>query len=461
MPRWHALTAVALVTLALTASAFAKDDEDEDKPADPDTAESTLSEKTLKLLPQPFEKVGVKFAVTYVGETLANLTGGIRQGAIYEGRFNFAVDVDFEKLTQQRGLSFHANVFQIHGQGLSRDYVGNLLIVSGIEAQSTTRLYEAWFEQKFAGDRVSVRAGQLAADAEFINSSYAGIFINATFGWPAITALDLPSGGPAPPLAAPGVRLRVKLSDQLTFLAAIFNGDPAGPGSDDPQSRNRYGLNFRVTDPPFGISELQLSYGGGKGSAVLPGSVKLGAWGHAGAFADQRLSSNGLSLADPAASASAAQHRGDFGVYGVFEQSLYQFGSKERDIGVFARVSASPSDRNLVDLYADGGLTFNGPFDARPDDKFGLSAAVARISPVARALDQDYALFTGIPRAIRDYEAVFAATYWANIRDGWVIHPSVQYVRHPGGGALNAALPNGGTPLQDAVVLVLRSIVKF
>jgi len=461
MRRWRGLIATLLVALSFTANAFAKDDDEEQKPVDPDTAESTLSEKTLKLLPQPFEKIGVKFAVTYVNETLANLTGGLRQGAIYEGRFNFAVDVDFEKLAQQRGLSFHANVFQIHGQGLSRDYVGNLLVVSGIEAQSTTRLYEAWFEQKFAGDRVALRAGQLAADAEFINASYAGIFINSTFGWPAMMALDLPSGGPAPPLATPGARLRVKLSDHVTFLAAIFNGDPAGPGSDEAQSRNRYGLNFRVTDPPFGISELQYSYGGGKHATVLPGTVKLGVWGHAGSFADQRISANGLSLADPAASAVAAQHRGNFGAYGVFEQALYQFGANDRDIGLFARVSASPSDRNLVDLYADGGLTFNGPFDARPDDKFGLSAAFARISPAARALDQDYALFTGLPRAIRDYEAVFAATYWANIRDGWVIHPSVQYVLHPGGGAFNPALPSGGTPLKDAIVLALRSITKF
>src|SRR5947209_7969093 len=102
--------ATALVALTLAAGAYAKDPDEDQKPADPDTAESTLSEKTLKLLPQPFEKQGVKFAVTYVGETLANLTGGVRQGAIYEGRFNFAVDVDFEKLAQQRGLSFHANV---------------------------------------------------------------------------------------------------------------------------------------------------------------------------------------------------------------------------------------------------------------------------------------------------------------------------------------------------------------
>ena len=31
----------------------------------------------------------------------------------------------------------------------------------------------------------------------------------------------------------------------LRFLAGVFNGDAAGPGTDDPQSRDRYGVNFK------------------------------------------------------------------------------------------------------------------------------------------------------------------------------------------------------------------------
>jgi hypothetical protein len=36
-----------------------------DKPADPDTGESTVEEKTLGHLPNPLQKYGVKFAATY------------------------------------------------------------------------------------------------------------------------------------------------------------------------------------------------------------------------------------------------------------------------------------------------------------------------------------------------------------------------------------------------------------
>jgi len=43
----------------------------------------------------------------------------LKQGAVYGGRLNLAVDVDLQKLVGPRELTFHANLFQIHGDGLS------------------------------------------------------------------------------------------------------------------------------------------------------------------------------------------------------------------------------------------------------------------------------------------------------------------------------------------------------
>ncbi|MFQ3454856.1 hypothetical protein PMN64_16350 [Bradyrhizobium sp. UFLA01-814] len=83
-------------TLLAAGTAAAQEDKktDEDKPSDPDTGESTVEEKTLGLLPNPLQKYGVKFAATYIGETLGNPSGGLKQGSVYEGRLNLAVDLD-------------------------------------------------------------------------------------------------------------------------------------------------------------------------------------------------------------------------------------------------------------------------------------------------------------------------------------------------------------------------------
>src|SRR5450631_3891732 len=103
---------------------------------------------------------------------------------------------------------------------------------TGVEGLPSTRLYEIWFEQKWE-TALSLRAGQLAADTEFINAKYTDVFTNASLGWPAITSINFPSGGPSPPLAALGARLRANVVDNLTVAAAIFDGDAAGPGPGD------------------------------------------------------------------------------------------------------------------------------------------------------------------------------------------------------------------------------------
>ena len=88
--------------------------------------------------------------------------------------------------------------------------------------------------------------------------------------WPTIAAVNLPSGGAAYPLSTPGVRLKVDPVKDVSLLVAVLNGDPAGPGPGDEQLRNRYGLNFRVQDPPFFIGEAQFQRNTARRTRVLP-----------------------------------------------------------------------------------------------------------------------------------------------------------------------------------------------
>ncbi|MGB8090052.1 MAG: hypothetical protein WCF62_05010, partial [Pseudolabrys sp.] len=70
--RLRVLFTAAITALCMVAvPALAENDKktDDDKPADPDTGESTVEEKTLGLLPNPLQQYGIKFAATYIGET--------------------------------------------------------------------------------------------------------------------------------------------------------------------------------------------------------------------------------------------------------------------------------------------------------------------------------------------------------------------------------------------------------
>jgi porin len=465
MKRWRPIAvwiwACAFVGLS-SAAAFSQET-NEDQPADPDTGESTVAERTLGLLPNPYERLGIKFAATYIGEALGNATGGLEQGATFEGRLNLAIDIDFDKLAGSKGLTAHANIFVIHGDGLSRTNLRNFFVVSGIEALPTVRLYEAYLEQKFFHDKWSIRAGQLAADSEFIASKYTDVFTNASLGWPAITAVNLPAGGPSPPLAAVGARLSAKLNDNVTLLGAIFDGDSAGPGPGDPQQRNRYGLNFRVNDPPLLLGEMQFGWKNIAPDDDRAGALKVGGWHHFGTFNDQRFTADGRSIADPAGSGVGRMLRADDGIYSVIEQKIYGVPkSKDRGIGVFMRTSASPSDRNLIDFYTDAGIDFIGLSDQRPNDKFGVAVGYAHVSKRAQALDRDYASLIGQPDwPVRSSEALFTASYLYEVKPGLNLLPNYQYIVRPGGGATGPGGPNPGIRLRNASVFGLRSVAKF
>ncbi|MDB5649485.1 MAG: Porin [Hyphomicrobiales bacterium] len=295
-----------------------------------------------------------------------------------------------------------------------------------------------------------------------MTSNYAGLFINGTFGWPTLNASGLPSGGPAYPLATPGVRLGLYPTDNVTVLLGLFNGDPAGPGLGDPQNRNRAGLNFRVTDPAFLIGEAQYKYGDPKSPTGLSGVVKVGAWSHLGRFGDGRVGTEGLSLADPLSNGTPASHHGDHGIYGVIDQQVYRLADDPtKGVGIFARASGAPGDHNLVDFYADAGINFTGLVPGRPDDAFGAAVAYTRIGKSFRNYDLDLAAFSGVAFPRRSSEAMLEVTYSAQIVPGWTVQPNFQYIVRPSGGVVDPQDPSGTRILKNAAVFGLRTTLKY
>jgi porin len=334
------------------------------------------------------------------------------------------------------------------------------MLVSGIEALPATRLYEMWIEQSLLDGRLMIKVGQQPSDLEFIDSRYDDVFVNSALGWPGITGVILPSGGPSPPLAVPGIRIKAQLSERITAYFAVFDGDAAPQGPDDPQIKNRNGLLFRVNDPPWFIG--QLKYGFELGAERLAGSITGGAWYHMGTFDDQRRTAQGAALADPQGSGEPANLRRNRGVYAVYEQRLSRSAfDPQKGIGLFARASVSPSDRNLVSLYLDGGVQISGFSEWRPNDKIGLAMTYARISDDARAFDRDLQQFTGLAAPVRDFEAIVEATYLAEARPGTLIQPLFQYVMHPGGGAVDPNDPAKLRRIRDAAVFGVRTTINF
>jgi porin len=407
------------------------------------------------------EDKGIDVGITYVGESLSNLSGGLRRGSTYEGLLDVTVDADLETLVGWNGGKAHVRAFQIHDGGRNAaEFTGSLADPSSIDARPSTRLYTAWLQQDF-GEDASIRVGQLAADDEFLISNTAGGLINGTFGWKTTLSANLPSGGPAYPLATPGMRVQINPSDTVSLLAGVFSGDPAGKNCNgDPQACNNHGTSFSFSGGAFWIGEAQYQVNQDMNAQGLAAAYKIGAWYHSTNFADQHF---GIDPSGATASLAATptpdplNHRGNWGMYGVIDQMLWR--DNLRSASVFLRGGFSPSDRNIVAWYVDGGIGFNGLIPSRPNDTLTFGVGHSRISDDAADLDRDVRFLSGAPFPIRTAETVFELSYIAQLAPWLAFQPDIQYIVKPGGNSPAPGNPTGA--VGNAFLIGARLTIDF
>ena len=112
-----------------------------------------------------------------------------------------------------------------------------------------------------------------------------------------------------------------------------------------------------------------------------------------------------------------------------------------------------PSDRNVIDFYADGGISFLGMIPNRPEDTLAIGIAYTGIS--ADVDTYDLGVLTS---GTVDYEALLEICYTIQLYPRWTLQPDFQYFWRPG-----ANLPNvsGKIPLDNAAVVGARTSIKF
>jgi porin len=386
---------------------------------------------------------GVEVFGGYTVDVFGNTTGGVRRGVTYTGLLTWGLEVDLEKLVGWPGATVHNSWFWISGQDPGETLAGSFLDPSNIGADPTVRMFELWLQQAWWEDRASLRVGQLAADEEFLISEYAELFLNGTFGWPALTAENLPNGGPGYPMATPGVRLALEPLPGARILTAVYQGNVFA------QDVNQHGFRYRL-DGAQGftfLQELQVAWSETHGWSGLPGQVKVGGWAQTGRVADPLVDST---------------NSGNYGLYAVLDQQLWRpgaggevllagggkgksmvnprmEGSDERGLGWFARVGFTPADRNVVNFYFDTGLVWQGPWPGREEDAFGVAFGYAQLTNGAR---EDLREEGGNPVGA---SMVLEATYAAQLTPWLSVQPDVQYIIQPDGaaGADNSFLVGG------------------
>ncbi|MGB8169713.1 MAG: carbohydrate porin [Chthoniobacteraceae bacterium] len=347
-----------------------------------------------------------EFHASYVADILANVSGGQKTGAAYDGLFKLSLQLHLDQVLRRngwKGASLFASALYPHGGGLTNSYTRDLNGVSSIDGYDSLRLNELWLDKSF-GEQASLRAGLLAVDTEFFACDSGSLFLNGCFG--ALPIIEFNFEAPAYPLTSPGVRLALSPADHLTIRGAILSGD-VGTQNGNNQHGGRGVFNSRS-----GV--LFLAEATYQSSGKLPGTFTLGGFYHSGKFTDL---DGGGSRAD------------EGGLYLVIDQALSREPppttsdasvSSKQGLHAFCRLGVTfPDSINVVSHYVEAGLTYDGLLPGRDQDSCGIAFSYTRVNP-------------GSEDTERPYEVLIEATYQVVLNDRLSIQPDLQYIANPG-----------------------------
>jgi len=364
------------------------------------------------------EKHGQEFGFDYMGEFVAVQKNPVgRRRHVYLDNLNLRWTVDLAKAGWARDGTIHLHLIGNSGGDVTGEHldpggigrVGDLQVMSNIEANDTFRVFQFWYEKPFRWGTILLGLDDL--NGEFNCSEYGALFSNSSFG----IGPDMTMNAPLSifNVTSPAIRFQYKFFDRLMLQAAIFDGDPGDPDV------NRTGLQTRITHKEgfFHIFELKLDEP--LGWKDHPGSMRGGRWHHTGRFDD---------LMNVDAAGDPLRRRHNWGGYVVADQKLFnERRDPEQGLGVFVQAGGlTPRDRSLVERYVGAGFNYTGLVPGRPKDIFGVAVCKADTSGDLR----EFTIAGGGTGLTA--ERVFEIDYQVQVNDWLTVKPSWQIVRNVG-----------------------------
>lgn len=296
---------------------------------------------------------GVTFDFFYVADLLSNPVGGLEQENTGWGRARGTMDIDFGKLMEWKGLTFHATGLWQFGGNLGAD-MGTLANPSGLVSAHALRLDSFWLQQALFHDRLFIRAGQFAGLDFYGNQEFGASYL--------IEPLDYALGNLFPttfesfdPAATPAVELRYFPVGDFYLKSAVLAGNR------DPYQQDPTGFNFKIRDTPVFVFEAGYTlhaedFSGQKSRFTqksYPSIFKFGAAYNGGKFPN----------------AAGIQSSGNYLIYGMANQAVYRSGAgSNRGLDATFAFDWSPNDVNRENSQITAGVRYNGPIPSRLQD---------------------------------------------------------------------------------------------
>jgi porin len=367
---------------------------------------------------------GLDIELNYKFDVISNTAGGIKTGNRALDNLDVKFLVDGEKLFGSQGTSAKIYFLNNNGSRPGADLAGDAEGVDNIEVKTPSgRLFEAWVQQNFMKDQVSLLAGLYDLNSEFYVTDSSGLFLRPTFGIGTDIGQSGKNGPSIFPVTSAGLRVKVQPNHGFFFQAVVLDGVPG-----DPNNPRGTHIQFNHGDGALIAGEADYLPGGDSPN----GKIALGAW---------MYTSKSDDLIDVDADGNPAT-RPNNGMYLLGERRIYQVsGHDDQGVTVFARAGVANADVNQFDYAWSAGVVFAGLFPGRDKGLLGLSVEDAHTSDQYRksVVSADVA------------ETAFEVTYSDNLTPWLVVQPDIQYIVNPG----------ADPALKNAVLVGTRLTVKF
>jgi porin len=396
---------------------------------------------------------GYDFSLEYVGEVGSNLDGGYNDDttARYSDQFALGVKMDLEKILGWQDAEFKLAITERSGRNISNDRIGDPRAGTLSSSQEvwgrgqTWRLTQMWYKQGYFDNKLNVKIGRFGPGedfnsfpCDFQNLAFCGSQVgnwvgNIWYNWP---------------VSQWALRIKYNITPEVYAQVGVFEQNP---------SYLETGNGFKLSGSGTKGMILPVELVWTPKLNDLPGEYRLGYYYSTAKADDVYEDSNGQAAA--VSGASYKSHSSKHGAWIVAQQQLTsRNGSDARGLSIFANATVHDKDTNFVDNYQQIGLTYLGPFDARPKDDIGVGIARIHVNDDVRKNRrlvndlnniEDYDNPSYLPIQDTEYNAEiyygFHVTNWLTVR------PNLQYIKHPG----------GVNQVDDALVAGLKVQSKF
>lgn len=362
------------------------------------------------------EKRGVTFRFSSTTDSLWILHGGLSNQGTAFTRIRGTVDIDFQKLSEVHGLSFHATGLWQTGVNVGAK-LGSYANPSGIGSDHVFRMDSYWLQEDMANGIVSVRAGQMAGWDFFGNQEFGEAFVIEPLGY-AFGNMFANSYLTYNPAGVPAAQIRIQgfhSSDHspitgLYFKSGIFSGN------ENPYQQDPTGLHFKIANSPVIPSEIGYVFQGTESPSwkqppqkkLYPGIYRFGAV----------VNPNG-SFTNPLTNLPS---KGNYLYYFEAAQAVYRpEAGSERGLDLTIGYDNSPNDVTQQNSELTFGARYHGLIPKRVMDETDFGFVSTRTSNAESAAND---ILLGYPLG---WEKAYTINYRAQLKPWFVFEPVAQY----------------------------------